>query len=138
MRNLMRTCVLVGALLVTAVVFAADHPRRREYWVGGSTAATLAANAIVPGLLDRYLARTGFQAQQTDQPPKDPGAPTNLWEPADRGEDYTAHGSFDRQAHARSLQLWASHHHGMVVTAATALSAFAALTHRRLGARSGK
>ena len=46
-----------------AVVFAADHPRRREYWVGSSTAATLAANAVMPGLLDRYLARTGFKSQ---------------------------------------------------------------------------
>src|SRR5436309_2152671 len=35
-----------------AVVFAADHPRRREYWVASSTMATLAANAIAPGLLD--------------------------------------------------------------------------------------
>ena len=43
-----------------AVLYAADHPRRREYWVGSSTAATLAANAVAPGLLDRYLARTGF------------------------------------------------------------------------------
>ena len=43
-----------------AVVFAADHPHRREYWVGTSTALTLAANAIVPALLDRYLAKTGF------------------------------------------------------------------------------
>ena len=39
------------------VLYAADHPKRREYWVGASTAATLAANAVAPGLLDRYLAR---------------------------------------------------------------------------------
>src|SRR3954468_22415522 len=38
-----------------AVLYAADHPRRREYWVGGSTVGTLAANAVAPGLLDRYL-----------------------------------------------------------------------------------
>lgn len=50
-----------------AVLFAADHPRRREYWVGGSTAATLIANALAPGLLDRYLARTGLSAQQTGE-----------------------------------------------------------------------
>ena len=48
-----------------AVVYAADHPGRREYWVGASTAATLLANAVAPGLLDRYLARTGFSSQQT-------------------------------------------------------------------------
>ena len=32
-----------------AVVHAADHPRRREYWVGATTAATLVANAVAPG-----------------------------------------------------------------------------------------
>ena len=42
--------------------------RRREYWVGETTAATLLVNAVAPGLLDRYLARTGFGGQQTDQP----------------------------------------------------------------------
>ena len=49
------------------VLYAADHPGRREYWVGGTTAGTLAANAIAPGLLDRYLARTGYSAQEDDR-----------------------------------------------------------------------
>ena len=49
------------------VLYAADHPRRKQYWVGGSTAATLLAQKLAPALLDRYLARTGFDAQQTDQ-----------------------------------------------------------------------
>jgi short-subunit dehydrogenase len=82
------------------VLYAADHPRRREYWVGGSTMATLAANAILPGVLDRYLAMTGFKSQQTDDPPKDPRAPANLWKPADgpSGNDYAARGSFDNRA----------------------------------------
>ncbi len=51
-----------------AIVFAADHPGRREYWVGASTAATLAANKFAPALLDRYLARTGYSSQQTSEP----------------------------------------------------------------------
>jgi hypothetical protein len=98
-----------------AVVYAADHPKRREYWVGGSTAATLAANAVVPGLLDRYLGRTGFKSQQTDAP-HDPNQPGNLWQPADgpRGHDYGAHGIFDSRSTSRSLQLWASQHHGLL------------------------
>src|SRR6201996_5122255 len=49
-----------------AIVYAADHPSRREYWIGSSTMATVAANALAPGLLDRYLAKTGFDSQQTD------------------------------------------------------------------------
>lgn len=88
-----------------AVAYAADHPRRREYWVGASTVGTLVANAVAPGLLDRYLARTGFNAQQTDER-RSPDQPVNLWEPADGrdGRDFGAHGVFDRKAHADSVQ----------------------------------
>jgi len=105
------------------VLYAADHPRRREYWVGGSTVGTLIANAVAPGLLDRYLARTGFSSQQHDRPtPADRRA--NLWKPADgpRGHDYTAHGSFDQRSKGRSLQLWASQSHGLLAAGAGALS----------------
>src|SRR4029078_11344344 len=81
-----------------AVVYAADHPRRREYWVGETTMATLLANAVAPGLLVRYLARAGYDAQQTEQP-KPPDQPANLWDPADGddGHDYGAHGRFDQK-----------------------------------------
>jgi NAD(P)-dependent dehydrogenase (short-subunit alcohol dehydrogenase family) len=96
-----------------AVVYAADHPARREYWVGGSTAGTLIANAAAPGVLDRYLGRTGFSSQQTDQP-RDPDQPVDLWEPADAEHDFVTRGSFDDRATARSTQVWASQHHGVV------------------------
>ena len=32
-----------------AIAYAVEHPRRREYWVGASTVATLMANAVAPG-----------------------------------------------------------------------------------------
>jgi NAD(P)-dependent dehydrogenase (short-subunit alcohol dehydrogenase family) len=112
-----------------AIVYAAGHPRRREYWVGGSTVGTLIANAVAPGILDRYLARTGFDSQQDDRP--DPHEPDNLFEPVDgdAGRDHTAHGSFDERATNRSAQLWASQHHGTLAAvaggAAAAVGAFA-------------
>ncbi|GAA5132876.1 SDR family oxidoreductase [Pseudonocardia adelaidensis] len=107
-----------------AVLFAADHPKRREYWVGGSTVGTLVVNKFAPGLLDRYLARTGYRSQQTSQP-RDPDQPANLWEPADDrdGHDFGAHGIFDRRATRRSYQLWASQHHGAIGAAAAAAGA---------------
>lgn len=113
-------------LAANAVLYAADHPRRREYWVGGSTVGTLVANAVAPGLLDRYLARTGVRGQQTDQP-RDPRQPTNLWAPADgdQGRDFGAHGIFDDRSTHRSWQLWASQHHGAVGAAAAGLLAVA-------------
>jgi NAD(P)-dependent dehydrogenase (short-subunit alcohol dehydrogenase family) len=119
-----------------AVLYAADHPRRREYWVGGSTVGTLIANAVAPGLLDRYLARTGFSSQQVDRPTP-AGRRANLWKPADGpdGHDYTAHGSFDARSSGRSPQLWASQHHGLLAAGAGALAtAFAVLGARhRIG-----
>jgi NAD(P)-dependent dehydrogenase (short-subunit alcohol dehydrogenase family) len=83
--------------LIAAIVHAADHPRRRERWVGASTVATLLVQKVAPGLLDRYLARTGFGAQQVGQPVP-PDAPDNLWEPWDADRDYGAHGRFDDRA----------------------------------------
>jgi len=96
-----------------AVRYAAEHPRRREYWVGASTAATLLANAVVPGWLDRYLAKTGFSSQQRDER-AEKNRPVNLWEPLDRsdGRDFGAHGSFDEVSHDKSVQVWASQHRG--------------------------
>jgi NAD(P)-dependent dehydrogenase (short-subunit alcohol dehydrogenase family) len=106
-----------------AVVFAADHPRRREYWVGSSTVGTLVANAVVPGLLDRYLGRTGFSSQQSgDLKPDD--QPVNLWKPADGpdGRDFGAHGAFDDRAQARSRQQWVAHRYPQLSGAAAALA----------------
>ena len=107
-----------------AVVYAAAHPQRREYWVGGTTVATLLANKFAAGLLDRYLARTGYSSQQTDQD-RDPDQPANLWEPADspQGHDFGAHGSFDDKSTPRSYQLWASQHLGVVGAAGAAAAA---------------
>ncbi len=115
-----------------AIVFAADHPGRREYWVGASTAATLAANKVAPALLDRYLARTGYSSQQTSEP-ADPGRPDNLMQPVDgpAGTDHGAHGSFDERSHGRSAQLWVSHHPALSALAGCGVAAAAALVARR-------
>lgn len=116
-----------------AVMFAADHPRRREYWVGASTALTLAANAVAPGVLDRYLARTGFASQQTGEPaPHD--HPTNIWAPADETRDFGAHGRFDSRSTQRAPQLLASQHHGLIGAGLAAMAAIA-LAAARAGQR---
>jgi NAD(P)-dependent dehydrogenase (short-subunit alcohol dehydrogenase family) len=105
-----------------AVIYAADHPRRKQYWVGGSTTATIAGNRIIPALLDRYLARTGYDAQQTGQKVA-PGRPDNLWEPVDgpSGHDHGPRGIFDNIAHDRSPQLWMSQHAGLLTAAVAAI-----------------
>jgi NAD(P)-dependent dehydrogenase (short-subunit alcohol dehydrogenase family) len=115
-----------------AVLYAADHPKRREYWVGGTTMGTLIANKVAPGILDRYLARTGYQSQQTDHP-RDPNQPVNLWEPADgpQGRDFDTHGIFDAKSTSRSYQLWASQHHGLLATVGAGVTALIAVLTTR-------
>ncbi|MFD0489030.1 SDR family oxidoreductase [Saccharopolyspora spinosporotrichia] len=95
-------------VIARAVLHAGDHPRRREYWVGGSTVKTLLGNAVAPGLLDRYLARVGYRMQRDDS--IDTGYRSeNLWEPIDEpaGSDHGAHGVFDHKSRgaARSCGL---------------------------------
>jgi NAD(P)-dependent dehydrogenase (short-subunit alcohol dehydrogenase family) len=120
-------------LAAKAVVFAADHPQRREYWVGGSTAGTLIANKFAAGVLDRYLGRTGYASQQTDQP-REEDQPANLWEPADGpgGRDFGTHGIFDARATSRSYQLWASQHERLLgaLSAGTAAALIALVAIR--------
>jgi NAD(P)-dependent dehydrogenase (short-subunit alcohol dehydrogenase family) len=109
-----------------AVVAATERPARREWWVGASTAFTMIGNAIAPGFADRYLARTGYDAQQTKEAVP-AGRPDNLFEPlsGDRG----AHGDFDSQAHDQSTQWLATRHR--VALGGLGLTALGALRWRR-------
>ncbi|HXT30975.1 MAG TPA: SDR family oxidoreductase, partial [Vicinamibacterales bacterium] len=75
-----------------AIVWASHHARR-EIYVGGPTAAAIVGNKIAPGLADRYLGRTGVDAQQTAEP-ENPDRPDNLWSPVDDIQDFGAHGRF--------------------------------------------
>ncbi|MEV5947515.1 SDR family oxidoreductase [Streptomyces sp. NPDC051993] len=108
-----------------AVLFAADHPRRKQYYVGASTVATIWANRFMPAVLDRYLARTGFASQQRDDLPPET-VRGNLWHPLDQapGSDHGAHGIFDDEATSRSPQTAAAHH--PLVTTGTTLGALVA------------
>jgi NAD(P)-dependent dehydrogenase (short-subunit alcohol dehydrogenase family) len=93
------------------VAYAADHPERKQYWIGDSTAVTLLGQKFLAPLLDRYLGRTGYDSQQTDERVNGQ-QPSNLWQPVDQepGSDHGAHGEFDDQSHARSPQVWLTHH----------------------------
>ena len=67
--------------------------------------ATILANRLVPGPLDRYLARTNYEAQQAAELGPQAATP-NIWDPPDG--DPGAHGPFDDRAHPRSVQAWAA------------------------------
>jgi NAD(P)-dependent dehydrogenase (short-subunit alcohol dehydrogenase family) len=102
-----------------AVYWAAHHDRR-ELFVGGSTVYTIWGNKLAPWFAERYLAKTGFDSQQMEEP-VDPDRPSNLFEPV--AGDPGAHGRFDDQAHERSLQAWLARHRRWVGLAATAAGA---------------
>lgn len=116
------------------VVYAADHPGRKQYWVGDSTMVTLLAQKFVAPLLDRYLGRTGFDSQQTDEQVNGQ-LPQNLWQPVDDepGSDHGAHGEFDDKSHSHSPQLWLSQHPAVGGTGAltVGIGALGALLARR-------
>ena len=111
-----------------AVVYAALHPERRELKVGVATVEAVWGNRMAPALLDRYLAKTGYKAQQTREP-ESPGRPDNLWKPVER--DFGAHGRFDSRAHQVSPQLWTQEHRALALLAAGAVGVAAAVAWRR-------
>jgi NAD(P)-dependent dehydrogenase (short-subunit alcohol dehydrogenase family) len=101
-----------------AIYFAAHHPRR-EFYIGAPSVAVIVGNRFAPGLLDHYLADTGYESQQYDGP-EDPDRAHNLWQPVPG--DHGAHGTFDARAKECSLQLWTSEHRALVAIGVGALA----------------
>jgi hypothetical protein len=91
-------------LAAEAVVRAVEKPRR-ESWVGWPVVKALLADKLAPHLADRYLARTGFESQQGEEPPE-VQTEGNLFLPA--SGDPEAHGRFGSQARRGSVQFWLS------------------------------
>jgi hypothetical protein len=103
-------------VIARAVVHVAERPVR-ELWVGWSTLEASVGQRLAPGLLDRWLGRTGYRAQQTDEPVP-PGRPDNVDRPlpGDRG----AHGRFDARARRHSAELWLRRRRGWAAAALVA------------------
>ncbi|RJP79355.1 MAG: SDR family NAD(P)-dependent oxidoreductase [Candidatus Zixiibacteriota bacterium] len=89
-----------------AVVWA-SRQRKREVFLGLKTIQAFWGNHFIPGILDHYLARIGYQAQQTDEA-EDPDRPDNLWNPVPG--DFGAHGEFDDRATEGKFDLWLAKH----------------------------
>jgi NAD(P)-dependent dehydrogenase (short-subunit alcohol dehydrogenase family) len=106
-----------------AIVWASEHPRR-ELNVGWGTTQAIIANAFIPGLLDHYLARIGYDGQQGEEP-EEAGRPDNLFTPV--SGDAGAHGVFGDKAKTKSPQLFANTHRGAVGGVVAALAVFGVL-----------
>ncbi|MBB5342987.1 SDR family oxidoreductase [Tunturibacter empetritectus] len=108
--------------LAAEVVVAAGlakHPRR-EYWVGAPTIAAILAQKVVPGLLDRYLGRTGYKAQQLIDEPRDPNAANNLYETV--AGAHGTRGKFDDRSKHTSAEVFVSMHRAWFALGAAVLT----------------
>ncbi|WNM39959.1 SDR family oxidoreductase [Micromonospora halotolerans] len=115
-----------------AVLWAADHGPR-ELNVGGPTWRARLGNVLFPGLLDRKLARDGYDSQQTDGPIDPATWRDNLDRPGDDERDRGVEGVFADSARRRSAALWVSTHKPAVsVLAVGALLTAAGGLARRL------
>lgn len=110
----------IAAEVVVAAGLAKNP--RREYWVGAPTIEAIVAQKVFPGLLDRYLGKTGYKSQQLQNEPRDPNAPNNLY-------DYvpgvhSARGKFDDRSKRTSVEVFLSlHGRGLALGALALLSA---------------
>jgi NAD(P)-dependent dehydrogenase (short-subunit alcohol dehydrogenase family) len=109
-------------------IYWAAHHRRREVDVGGSAVKAIVGNKLFPRFADRYLAKTGYEAQQLPQTPVD-GRADNLYEPV--VAEASTHGIFDDTARGTSIQLWATTHRPLVATALTGAVAVGVRAARR-------
>jgi hypothetical protein len=106
-----------------AIVWASQH-RRKEVYVGRSTVLAIVGDKLASAAADRYLARTGYSSQLTDEP-DDNGRPDNLLEPVDADADRGMHGRFDDQASDGDPETWFVTHRGLATAAAAGAGAAA-------------
>jgi len=92
--------------------------KSRERIVGASTLEAIWGNKLFPGLMDQYLAITGYEGQLTSEA-EEPGRPDNLWEPV--AGDYGIHGTFGAEAKQRTFTQWMSSHKRLGLAASLGL-----------------
>jgi short-subunit dehydrogenase len=117
-----------------AIVWAAHH-RRREVWVGWPAVKAILGNRVMPGVLDRMMARSAYAGQLSGRP-MSPGRPDNLWQavPGDHG----ARGRFSERARAHSWQFWLTSHAAPVAGASAAALLIGALAIGMRAPQSGR
>lgn len=98
-------------------IYRAAQEAPREYWVGRSTVMAIVGNSIIPGLLDRLLAKRAYKGQMTSQPAIQ-DRPDNL-EHSVPGL-HRERGRFDRQSKSHAMAVKQETVAGAAITAAGA------------------
>jgi NAD(P)-dependent dehydrogenase (short-subunit alcohol dehydrogenase family) len=107
--------------VIARAVYWTAHHRRREFAVGYPTVQAILGDKFIPGLLDHYLARVGYDSQQTREPVP-PNRANNLYQPLPG--DYGARGEFSDRALDYSLQSWANRYRGWLALGGLGLAAW--------------
>ncbi len=100
----------------------AKNPRR-EYWVGSPTVLAIVGQKFIPGILDRYLGKTGYKSQQIPNEPRDPNAPNNLYHYVPGV--HSARGKFADRSKRTSAEVCITLHRGWFTLGAAVLLAAA-------------
>ena len=115
--------------IAAMVVYAAEHAPR-EMLLGQPVVKAVWGQKLIPGLLDRYLARSGWDSQFVDRPNTQAGRDI-LFEtlPGDPG----AHGPYSSTERGPDLQMRLRRHPAAVAMAGVAATATALLLAARRG-----
>jgi hypothetical protein len=100
------------------ILWAADHTPR-ELLIGTPTYKAVWAQKFVPGLLDRYLGRTGWDSQFVDAPNEQEDDILFHTVPGDPG----AHGPYRDRERGADAAIWLSTHPKVVLGAVGAIFA---------------
>lgn len=115
--------------IVAEGILLAATARRREVHIGSVTVLFALASRLVPGLVERAIARLGYAGQATGCAEalrlRDP----TLFAPSPRAAG--AHGPFGAESRRFSAQLWASRHRVGLAAGVGALALAALLAARR-------
>jgi len=114
-------------LIAEAALYAAQH-HVREMVIGSGALKAVVGQKFIPGLLDRYVAATCYDGQQTDKP-VDANRPDNLFAPVPG--DPGCHGMFDSRARSGSVQYWLRTHPRLLALGAAAGAALGSLAAQR-------
>lgn len=82
-------------------ILKAARQAPRELWVGKASFQSIIGNMVMPGLLDRMLARQAWDGQMSGNPAE--RRPDNLEEPVTNV--HRTHGRFDEEAKSKALSL---------------------------------
>ncbi len=113
-----------------AQIVRAAETGAREILIGRASFKLVFGSILMPGIVDRMLAKMGYSGQQTDEP-ADPVRPDNLFSPVTG--NYAAHGRFDARASGHAIET--DSFRAILTTAAVVIPLAAALAGFLLGRR---